>query len=227
MPRIAGHRQGVETLRKAVRWSLDRGIGVLTVFAFSSENWNRPAEEVKGLMALLMHAIPRELPGFIEQGVALRFVGDRAGLAPEIQSLFSSAEAQTAAGRRITLNVCFNYGGRWDIVQAARTLAERGETITEAALAASLSLAHVPDPDLVIRTGGEQRVSNFLLWQAAYAEWFFSDKAWPSFTADDFDLAISAFQGRERRFGLTSQQVREQAHAAGPVLEGLDDRCQA
>ncbi|KAF1023858.1 MAG: Ditrans,polycis-undecaprenyl-diphosphate synthase ((2E,6E)-farnesyl-diphosphate specific) [Paracidovorax wautersii] len=208
LPRLAGHRQGVETLRLAVKWALARRIPVLTVFAFSSENWNRPAEEVKGLMTLLQHAIPRELPGFVEQGVALRFVGERQALKPEMQALFERAEARTQDGARLVLNICFNYGGRWDIVQAAQTLAARGIAITEASMPEAMALAHVADPDLVIRTGGERRVSNFLLWQAAYAEWFFSDKPWPAFTHDDLDEALLAFKRRERRFGQTSEQVR-------------------
>lgn len=207
LPRLAGHRQGVETLRLAVGWAVDRKVPVLTVFAFSSENWSRPADEVKGLMALLQHVIPRELPSFLRQGVALRFVGERSGLAPEMTALFERAEAATAAGESLVLNVCFNYGGRWDIVQAAQKLAQQGAAITEASMAAAMALAHVPDPDLVIRTGGEHRISNFLLWQAAYAEWFFSEKPWPAFEREDLDAALLAFARRERRFGRTSQQL--------------------
>ncbi|MFT4190264.1 MAG: polyprenyl diphosphate synthase [Comamonas sp.] len=216
LPRLAGHRQGVETLRMAVQWAIERRIGVLTVFAFSSENWNRPAEEVQGLMTLLLHAIPRELAGFLRQGVALRFVGERAGLREDVRALFARAEAETAGGRNLALNICFNYGGRWDIVQAARTLAEQGAAITEASMASAMALSHVPDPDLVIRTGGEHRISNFLLWQAAYAEWFFSDKPWPAFGRQDLDAALQVYGGRERRFGQTSQQV---ARVAGPASE--------
>lgn len=222
LPRLAGHRQGVETLRLAVKWAVARRIGVLTVFAFSSENWNRPADEVKGLMTLLQHAIPRELPGFVEQGVALRFVGDREALKPELQALFERAEARTQAGTRLVLNICFNYGGRWDIVQAARRLAARGIAITEASMSEAMALAHVADPDLVIRTGGEQRVSNFLLWQAAYAEWFFSDKPWPAFTQDDLDAALLAYRRRERRFGQTSEQVRDVRHSSQPAQAVAD-----
>jgi len=207
MPRIAGHRQGVEVLRKAVRWCLARDIRVLTVFAFSSENWKRPADEVSGLMALMAKALAREVPELERAGVRLYFPGDRAALAPEIAAGLSAAETQTAHNDRLVLNVCFNYGGRWDVVQAARQLAERGEAITEQSLSAALALSHVPDPDLIIRTGGEQRVSNFLLWQGAYSEFFFSDRLWPAFDEAEFDRALATFARRERRFGQTTEQV--------------------
>ena len=207
LPRIAGHKQGVEALRRCVKACADRGVGVLTVFAFSSENWNRPVEEVSGLMDLMVGALGREVPRLSQDGVRLHFVGERGGLSEKIAAGLVQAEAATAHNTRLVFNVCFNYGGRWDIARAAATLAARGESPTEANLDRAMALAHVPDPDLFIRTGGEQRLSNFLLWQSAYAELFFSDKLWPEFDDAALDEAIAAFQTRERRFGKTSAQV--------------------
>ena len=211
LPRIAGHKQGVESLRRGVRAWADRGVGVLTVFAFSSENWNRPVEEVSGLMDLMVGALAREVPKLSADGVRLHFVGERAGLSPKMVKGLVDAEEATAHNTRMVLNVCFNYGGRWDIAQAAARLVAQGDAITEASLDRAMALAHVPDPDLFIRTGGEQRLSNFLLWQSAYAELFFSDKLWPEFDEAALDEAIAAFQGRERRFGQTSAQVSASA----------------
>ena len=208
LPRVAGHKQGVDTLRRVVRDCLERGIGVLTVFAFSSENWNRPADEVSGLMELLALALSREVPSLAENGVQLHFPGDRSALSPRVVQGLEAAEERTASNRRLVLNVCFNYGGRWDIVQAAQRLAREGVPIDEAAMASRLALAHVPDPDLVIRTGGEVRISNFLLWQAAYAELYFSDCLWPDFDGAELDRALAEYARRERRFGKTSEQMR-------------------
>lgn len=207
LPRLAGHRQGMESLRRCIRACLDRGVAVLTVFAFSSENWNRPAEEVSGLMDLLATALGREMPQMLADGVQVHFVGERAGLSDKVRAGLDQAEAASAGNGKLILNVCFNYGGRWDIAQAAARLAAQGQPITEASLDAALALAHVPDPDLLIRTGGELRLSNFLLWQAAYAELYFSDRLWPDFDEVELDRAIAAFAGRERRFGQTSAQV--------------------
>jgi len=207
LPRVAGHKQGVESLRRCVKACANRGVGVLTVFAFSSENWNRPVEEVSGLMELMVGALAREVPRLNRDGVRLHFVGERAGLSPKMVSALVAAEETTAHNTRLVLNICFNYGGRWDIAQAAAKLAEQGQPLTEANLDRAMALAHVPDPDLFIRTGGEQRLSNFLLWQSAYAELFFSDKLWPEFDEAALDEAIAAFQSRERRFGQTSAQV--------------------
>lgn len=214
LPRLAGHRQGYESLRRMVDLCLQRGIHVLTVFAFSSENWKRPVEEVSGLMDLLVKGLMREVPKLGEQGVRMEFPGERQGLSELVRSSLEQAGAQTAQNDRLVLNICFNYGGRWDIVQAAQQLALRGAAITEDSLSAALSLSHVPDPDLVIRTGGEQRISNFLLWQSAYAELFFSDKLWPDFDAAEFDRALSCYAGRERRFGLISEQLAASSGAA-------------
>jgi undecaprenyl diphosphate synthase len=207
LPRVAGHKQGVESLRRCVKACVDRGIAVLTVFAFSSENWNRPVEEVSGLMDLMVGALGREVPRLSQDGVRLHFVGERGGLSEKIAAGLVRAEAATAHNTRLVLNVCFNYGGRWDIARAAAQVAARGEPLTEANLDAAMALSHVPDPDLFIRTGGEQRLSNFLLWQSAYSELFFSDRLWPEFDEAALDEAIAAFQRRERRYGQTSAQL--------------------
>ena len=207
LPRVAGHRQGVESLRRCVRACSDRCVRVLTVFAFSSENWNRPPEEVSGLMELLAMALGREVPQLKHDGVRIHIVGDRSALSEKMRLGLTQAEATTAQNTRLILNVCFNYGGRWDIAQAAAKLAAQGEAITEASLDRAMALAHVPDPDLLIRTGGERRISNFLLWQAAYSELYFSDRLWPDFDEIALDEAIADYGRRERRFGLTSGQI--------------------
>ena len=213
MPRIAGHRQGVESLRRCIRACAKHGVGVLTVFAFSSENWGRPQDEVSGLMELMGKALVREVPELKEAGIRLHFVGDRQGLPERMRQSLTQAEAATADNRGMVLNVCFNYGGRWDIAQAAAQLAARGEPITESALDRALALSHGPDPDLLIRTGGEQRISNFLLWQCAYSELYFSDRLWPDFDEAALDEAFAAFAERERRFGKTSEQVAPASRA--------------
>jgi undecaprenyl diphosphate synthase len=207
LPRVAGHKQGVGALSRCVQACIARGIGVLTVFAFSSENWNRPADEVSGLMELLALSLSREVPSLKANGVQLHFVGDRQRLSDKVRAGLAQAERATEENQRLVFNVCFNYGGRWDIAQAARTLAANGQEITELALDRALALAHVPDPDLLIRTGGELRISNFMLWQAAYSELHFSDKLWPDFDETALDEAIAVYRSRERRFGQTSAQV--------------------
>jgi undecaprenyl diphosphate synthase len=207
LPRVAGHKQGVTSLRRCVKACAQRGVGVLTVFAFSSENWSRPMEEVSGLMSLFAMALAREVPKLHADGVQLHFVGDRLGLSAKLVTGIESAERATAGNSRLILNICFNYGGRWDIVQAARKLAEQGKPITEATLGAAMAMAHVPDPDLVIRTGAEQRISNFLLWQTAYSELYFSDRLWPEFDEAELDMAIESYSKRQRRFGKTSDQL--------------------
>lgn len=208
LPRLAGHRQGVESLRRCARACVERGVRVLTVFAFSSENWNRPTDEVSGLMDILAKALAREVPQLHKDGVQLHFVGDKANLSEKVREGLSQAEAITSGNDRLVLNVCFNYGGRWDIAQAAQKLAARGEPITEVSLDRAMALSHVPDPDLLVRTGGEMRISNFLLWQCAYSELYFSDRLWPEFDEAALDEAIAAFNCRERRFGKTSAQVQ-------------------
>ena len=214
LPRVAGHKKGLSALRACVRHCGERGIQVLTVFAFSSENWNRPADEVSGLMQLLTLALAREVPQLQAEGVRIHFVGDRAALGDKVRAGLAQAEAMTAGNTRLIFNICFNYGGRWDLAQAAARLAARGDPITESSLAKALALAHVPDPDLVIRTGGEHRLSNFLLWQAAYAELYFSDKLWPEFDDAALDEALADYARRERRFGRTSEQLGSARKAA-------------
>ena len=221
LPRVAGHKQGVDALRRCVQACASRGVAVLTVFAFSSENWNRPAEEVSGLMELLVGALGREVPRLAADGVRLHFVGERGGLSARIAEGLAQAEAATRHNARLVLNVCFNYGGRWDVAQAAARVAAQGLPLTELNIDRAMALAHVPDPDLVIRTGGEQRLSNFLLWQSAYSELFFSDRLWPEFDEAALDEAFAAFAGRERRFGQTSAQrgaATEKASAGPPAL---------
>ena len=206
LPRVAGHKKGVDALRACVRHCGERGVKVLTVFAFSSENWNRPPEEVSGLMELLAGALAREIPLLQKEGVCIHFVGDRSALSDKVRAGLARAEALTAGNTRLVFNVCFNYGGRWDIAQAAASLAARGEPITEASLHQAMALAHVPDPDLLIRTGGEQRISNFLLWQAAYTELYFSEKLWPEFDDAALDAAI-ADVGQQMKGDRTKNRV--------------------
>ena len=207
LPRVAGHKQGVDALRRTVRACLERNVQVLTVFAFSSENWGRPEDEVSGLMNLLLMALSREVPKLNKHGVRLHFPGDSDGLSSRVLQGLQQAELSTAHNQKMVFNVCFNYGGRWDIAKAARQLIAQGKEITEEGLCQSTALAHVGDPDLLIRTGGEMRISNFLLWQCAYTELFFTPCLWPDFDATELDRAIADFAGRERRFGQTSEQL--------------------
>lgn len=207
LPRIAGHHQGVESLKRMVRACAKRHVPVLTVFAFSSENWSRPADEVSGLMSILSMSLLREVPQLLRDGVRLRFIGSGDGLSDRVSRELHDAEIATEGNSTITLNVCFNYGGRWDIVDAASRLAVSRAPITEATLGSALATAHCGDPDLIIRTGGERRLSNFLLWQAAYAELYFSDVLWPDFDDAALDAALFDFASRQRRFGLTPEQL--------------------
>jgi undecaprenyl diphosphate synthase len=209
LPRIAGHRQGVESLKRLVKASVQRKVETLTVFAFSSENWNRPVDEVSGLMDILALALSREVPQMHRDGVRLRFIGATDGLSERVLRGLREAEVITAGNSTVLLNVCFNYGARWDICHAANQLVAKGQIITEESLSSALSTAHCGDPDLIIRTGGERRLSNFLLWQAAYSELYFSDALWPDFDEAALDLALKDFASRERRFGLTSSQVAD------------------
>lgn len=207
LPRLAGHAQGVESLRRCVQTCSDLGIKVLTVYAFSSENWNRPEEEVSGLMSLSLKALSSKVKDMHEKGVRICFIGDMSRISAQVRAGFIQAEQLTAANSKITLNVCFNYGGRWDIVQAAQKVAASGRDMSEAAISQEMTTAHVGDPDLLIRTGGEFRISNFLLWQCAYSEMYFSDKLWPDFDEAALHTALEAFAQRERRFGKTSEQM--------------------
>ena len=207
LPRFFGHKAGVDSLVKIVQACIDRDIQHLTVFAFSSENWKRSTDEVSGLMGLVLAAVSRYLARIGAMGVRIRIVGDRDAVSEKLRKAWDHAEALTQNNTRIHLSVAFNYGGRWDIAQAAAGLAAKGMPITEASLHAAMGMSHVPDPDLIIRTGGEMRISNFLLWQAAYSELFFSDRLWPDFDEAALDEALDSFQSRERRFGKTSEQI--------------------
>jgi undecaprenyl diphosphate synthase len=219
LPRHAGHQAGAESVRRIVEESVRAGVGVLTLFAFSSENWRRPRHEVALLMDLFFRALKRELPRLKANGVRLRIIGDRSAFSDRLQRRMADAEAATAGNHRLVLQVAANYGGRWDIAQAARQLARAardGEldpaAINEARGAAARSFADLPDPDLFIRTGGEQRLSNFLLWQSAYAELYFTDVLWPDFDAAAYTEAMSVYSSRQRRFGQTAEQLEGRDH---------------
>src|SRR5688572_20621315 len=204
LPRFFGHKQGVDALVRTVQACADRGIEYLTVFAFSSENWKRPTEEVSGLMGLVLVAVSKYLTKLAKEGVRIRIVGDRSAVSDKVRAAWDQAESATEHNRRITLSVAFNYGGRWDVVQACRQAIAAGvapQALDEARLASYMAMAYAPDPDLFIRTGGEVRISNFLLWQVAYSELFFTECLWPDFDEAQLDAALAAFAGRERRFG--------------------------
>jgi len=220
LPRIAGHKRGVEAVRNVVRACGERGVEYLTLFAFSSENWRRPQAEVSLLMELFLQALKREVKRLHGNNVRLRVIGDRTAFDPKLQKRIAEAEETTRNNTGLTLLIAANYGGRWDITQATRAVAAKvaagqlqSDAITEALLDTHLSTHGVPEPDLFIRTGGEQRVSNFLLWQLAYTEFYFTDVLWPDFNRAAFDDALLSFAQRQRRFGRTGDQV-EQAQGA-------------
>ena len=219
LPRVGGHRKGVEAVREVVKACNEQGIEFLTLFAFSSENWRRPTEEVTFLMQLFLRSLEQEVGKLHDNGIRFKVVGDIARFDPRIVELIRRGEELTAGNTRLTLTIAANYGGRWDILQAAdRCRREDPEApITEERLAERLSMAYAPEPDLFIRTGGEQRVSNFLLWQLAYTELYFTDALWPDFGAQALAEAISSYRRRERRFGRTSEQLAatEPASQAG------------
>ena len=214
LPRIAGHRAGVDNLRALVERSASLGIEYLTVFAFSSENWRRPQAEVRLLMELFVRALEQETRRLLENGIRLRVVGDRKAFPEKLQQAIGRAEQLTRENRRMTLVIAANYGGRWDLCEVTRLLAAQvaegalqADAITPEMIAAHLAFGDIPDPDLFIRSGGEQRLSNFLLWQLAYTELYFTDCLWPDFGAGEFDLALASFARRERRFGMTGDQL--------------------
>jgi undecaprenyl diphosphate synthase len=216
LPRAAGHRAGVAAARRITDLCGRRGIGHLTLFAFSSENWGRPSGEVGILMQLFIEALDQQVDDLAAQGVRLHFIGALDELDPRIEALARAAEARTDANSRLNLHVALAYGGRWDLAQAARSLAADAcagsldpDKIDEAALAARTALAGAPAPDLLLRTGGERRISNFLLWDLAYAELYFVDTLWPDFDESELDEALAWFAGRERRFGRTQDQIPE------------------
>jgi undecaprenyl diphosphate synthase len=209
LPRIAGHRRGVEAVRAAVENCAERGVEYLTLFAFSSENWRRPAEEVALLMQLFQAALGNEVERLHKNGIRLKVVGDVRRFDAKIRALIEQGERLTAQNARLTLTIAANYGGRWDILQAMnRFIAENPSAqVEEKSLAPYLAMSYAPEPDLFIRTGGEQRVSNFLLWQLAYSELYFTETLWPDFDALALDEALASYRARERRFGRTSEQV--------------------
>ncbi len=211
LPRVAGHVKGVELVREMVRACLEQGIQYLTLFAFSSENWRRPQEEVTLLMQLFVKALEQEVEKLDRNGVRLRVIGDLDRFEPRLKDLIGKAQEQTAGNTRLDLTIAANYGGRWDIMQAVnRMLAaqpDKRDGWLEADLDPYLSMNFAPEPDLFIRTGGEERISNFLLWQLAYTELYFTPTLWPDFDAAEFGKAITSFQQRERRFGRTSEQL--------------------
>jgi undecaprenyl diphosphate synthase len=216
LPRIAGHKRGVEAVRSAVTACAERGIEYLTLFAFSSENWRRPPDEVALLMQLFHGALTNQVEKLHRNGVRLKVVGDTRRFDPKIRQLIEEGEALTADNRKLTLTVAANYGGRWDIIQGLNLFLKNDDLkneIREEDLAPYLAMSYAPEPDLFIRTGGEQRISNFLLWQLAYTELYFTETLWPDFDAAALDQAIDFYRSRERRFGRTSEQV-EQAKRA-------------
>lgn len=212
LPRVAGHRRGVEAVRTVIRACMERGVTHLTLFAFSSENWRRPADEVSFLMQLFMRALKNEVQRIHKNQIRFRAIGDLSRFDDKLVQLIRDAELLTAQNDKLTLTIAANYGGRWDILQAVnKTVTARegnDDAITEDELARALQMNYAPEPDLFIRTGGEMRISNFLLWQLAYSELYFTDTLWPDFDEHALDRAIESYQGRERRFGRTSEQVR-------------------
>lgn len=214
LPRTAGHTKGVSATRNTIEYCVDHGIRYLTLFAFSSENWNRPAIEVNSLMKLFMSSLKSNLKSMHANGVRIRFIGDRSAFSKSLQQAIAEAEALTRENAKLGLNIAANYGGHWDILQASKSMLLQAEhegrdigDLTEADLQQHICLADIPAPDLFIRTGGEQRISNYLLWQLAYTELYFCDLYWPDFDAAAMQGALNAFAARQRRFGLTGDQV--------------------
>ncbi|MBI4294140.1 MAG: di-trans,poly-cis-decaprenylcistransferase [Betaproteobacteria bacterium] len=224
LPRVAGHGRGVETVREITRACVERGVAYLTLFAFSSENWRRPAEEVSRLRQLFLRALEQEIEKLNANGICLRVVGDLQPFGQKIVEMAARAETFTSANKALTLTIAANYGGRWDMLQAVSRMVRRfpnqSEGFTEEQLAPFLALSYAPEPDLFIRTGGEQRISNFLLWQLAYTELFFTPTLWPDFNAAALDQAIEWYRERERRFGRTSDQLAATAEFGGTEEKG-------
>ena len=211
MPRVAGHARGLESVRAVVKACVERGVEYLTLFAFSSENWRRPQDEVSFLMQLFMKALRKEVARLDHNEIRLRVIGDMTRFDPELVRIIRESEEKTAGNTKLTLCIAANYGGRWDIANAVselmRSQPERRDGFSEDEIADALSMSFAPEPDLFIRTGGEKRISNFLLWQLAYTEFYFTDALWPDFDADALDQAIESYRSRERRFGRTSDQL--------------------
>jgi len=221
LPRVAGHRRGLETVRSTVSSCAELGVEYLTLFAFSSENWRRPKDEVSFLMELFVHALEQEVAKLHSNNIRLKVVGDRTGLDKRLIELISGGDEETAANTGLTLTIAANYGGRWDVLQAVNRLArdnpDKSGNYTEQDLQQHLAMSYAPEPDLFIRTGGEQRISNFLLWQLAYTEMYFTDQLWPDFDSDALATAFAFYRSRERRFGRTSEQV------SVPVAQGAPE----
>ncbi len=218
LPRVAGHHAGVKSVRKTVEYCVDNGINVLTLFAFSSENWRRPPQEVALLMNLFSLVLKRETAKLLKKGVRLKFIGDRSAFSPRLQSKISESEEITKNGASLTLVIAANYGGRWDIVESFRKLAQSVECgelkaaeISDEDFQSNLSFSDLPEPDLFVRTGGEQRISNFMLWQLAYTELYFTPTLWPDFDENELQLALDDYARRERRFGYTGDQIESKA----------------
>ena len=216
-PRVTGHSRGVDAVRATLGACGERGIEYLTLFAFSSENWRRPPDEVSTLMRLFMAALQREVDKLVELGVRMRVVGETFAFDPDLRRLIAQSEQRTAHNSRLHLTICANYGGRWDIAQAAERAANeqlasgaQSVHIDQSAIAQRLALSFAPEPDLLIRTGGERRISNFLLWQLAYAELYFSDVLWPDFNSAELESALRWYAGRQRRFGMTGEQIESE-----------------
>ncbi|ARQ46745.1 polyprenyl diphosphate synthase [Oxalobacter formigenes] len=212
LPRVAGHVKGVEAIRRTIEGCIVRNIPYLTVFAFSSENWKRPGEEVSFLMNLFLSSLEKETDKLHDNDIRLKVVGDLSRFDVPLQKAITVAEEKTSKNSTLTLTVCANYGGRWDILQAARRMSSEGldvKDMTEERLSSYLALSYAPEPDLFIRTGGETRISNFLLWQLAYSELYFTETFWPDFDNEELEKAIASFQSRERRFGKTSEQLTD------------------
>jgi undecaprenyl diphosphate synthase len=212
MPRVAGHQRGVETVREVVKECRNLGVEYLTLFAFSSENWRRPAEEVSFLMQLFLKMLEREVSKLHKNGIRLKVIGERSRFDDKLVRMIEDAEELTASNTEMTLTIAANYGGRWDIMQATQTMLrahpDLARDFNEDDLEPYLSTSFAPEPDLFIRTGGEKRISNFMLWQMAYTELYFTDTLWPAFGHDAFQAAIQSYQARERRFGRTSEQLK-------------------
>ena len=213
LPRIVGHKNGIEAVRTAVKACIERGVSYLTLFAFSSENWRRPTEEVSYLMQLFITVLKQEVIKLHENGIRFKVIGDLTKFEPKIIEFIRNGEEMTAANTRLTLTIAANYGGRWDIMRAVRKMHMQDQKLitnfVEEDLSQHFAMNYAPEPDLFIRTGGEQRISNFLLWDLAYTELYFTNTLWPDFNAASLDLAIQSYQQRERRFGRTSEQLQE------------------
>lgn len=220
LPRVAGHKAGVDVVRETIKNCIDKKIEIITLFAFGVENWQRPAEEVNYLMRLLMTALKKETQKLHKQNIQLKVIGDRKGLNRVLCELITQAETLTANNTGLRLNIAVNYSGRWDISEAMRKIAVEieqdklnSQDITAELIQNNLALTDLPEPDLFIRTSGEQRISNFLLWQLAYTELYFTDVFWPDFNGKELEKALEFFANRERRFGFTSEQIRERKYA--------------